>query len=138
VTASTTVADANKENQRRFAIYNRAKVALARNDLATAKRESQQLTAAVATAGNPFQQRLAHEIAGRIALAEKRWDEAIAELRRANQLDPYNRYRLAQAYAARAVPGDRERAEELARGARNDNTLANLNLALLRQEKSAG
>jgi len=138
VTASPTVADANKENQRRFATYNRAKVALARGDLAAAKKESQSLREAVATGGNPFQKRLAHEIAGRIALAEKRWDEAIAELRQANQLDPYNRYRLAQAYSGRAVPGDRDRAKELARGARNDNTLANLNLALLRQEKNAG
>lgn len=137
VSASSAVADANKENQRRFAIYNRAKVALARHDLAAAKQESQALSEAVAAAGNPFQQRLAHEIAGRIALAEKRWDDAIAELRQANQLDPYNRYRLAQAYAGRAVPGDRDRAKELTQGARNDNTLANLNLALLRQEKNA-
>ena len=41
------------------------------------------------------------EIAGRLALAEKRWDAAIAELDQANLLNPYNRYRLSQAYAGK-------------------------------------
>lgn len=135
-TSSPGVAAANQENQRRFAIYNRARVALARNDLAAAKRESQALTAAVADIGNPGQKRLAHEIAGRVALAERRWDAAISELGQANLLDPYNRFRLAQAHAGKGTAADRAKAEELSRDARNDNTLVNLNLALVRLEKS--
>lgn len=136
VLAATTVADANKENQRRLAMFNRAKVALARNDLAAAKRESRALSAAVANVGNPFQVRLAHEIAGRIALAEQRWDDALAELVQANPLDPYVRFRLAQAHAGKGTPADRAKAKELATDARNDNTLVNLNLALVRLDKT--
>ncbi|MGE0639309.1 MAG: tetratricopeptide repeat protein [Thermoanaerobaculia bacterium] len=131
---SSAVAEANKANARRFAHFNLAKAALARGDLARAKKESAALTEAVATSGNPFQKRLAHEIAGRIALAEKRWEAAIAELGKANQLDPYVRWRLAQAWAGK---GDPARAKELAEDARNDNSLTNLNFALLRQEKGA-
>ncbi|KAB2969324.1 MAG: tetratricopeptide repeat protein, partial [Thermoanaerobaculia bacterium] len=126
------VSDAVKANQARFAMFNRAKVALARRDLDAAKKEQQALATAAEQAGNPFQVRFAHEIAGRIALAEKRWDDALAELGQANQLDPYVRYRMAQAHAGK---GDRAKARELADGARNDNTLVNLNLALVRQEK---
>lgn len=131
VEASPNVAPANKENQRRFAIYTRAKVALAQGDLAAAKQESAALSAAVAASGNPFQVRLGHEIAGRIALAEKKWAAAITELEAANQLNPLNRYHLSQAYAGQ---GDAAKAKALAESARHDNTLVNLNLALVRWE----
>lgn len=123
------VASANKENQRRFDLYNRAKLALAKGDLESARRESAALTKAVSESGNPFQVRLGHEIAGRVALAEKSWATAIAELEAANQLNPLNRYRLSQAYAGQ---GDEARAKTLAESARSDNTLTNLNLALTR------
>ena len=135
VEAAPDVAAANKENQRRFAIYNRAKVALAKGDLAAARQESSALATAVADSGNPFQQRMAHEIAGRVALAEKNWGQAIVELRAANQLNPLNRYYLSQAFAGK---GDAGRAKELAESARNDNTLTNLNLALVRHKMKAG
>ena len=132
VEAAPAVAEANKANQRRFAIYNRAQIALVQGDVAVAKQQSTELSTAVAKSGNPFQVRLSHEIAGRLALAEKRWDAAIAELAQANQLNPFNRYRLSQAYAGK---GDSAKAMELPEDARNDNTLLNLNLALVRQEK---
>ena len=131
--SSPAVSDAVKANQERFAMFRRAQVDLAKGDLAAAKKEQQALTVAAEKAGNPFQIRFVHEIGGRIALAEKRWDDAIRELGMANQLDPYVRYRLAQAYAGK---GDQAKAKELAEDARNDNTLVNLNLALVRQEKA--
>lgn len=129
------VAAANKANQRRLALFNRVKVALAKGDVADAKAASAAFATQVAASGSPFQQRLAHEIAGRIALAEKRWDAAIAELGQANLLDPYNRYRLSLAYAGQ---GDAAKAKQLADSARDDNTLTNLNLALVRLEMKAG
>ncbi|MEO8276212.1 MAG: tetratricopeptide repeat protein [Thermoanaerobaculia bacterium] len=132
---SPTVAPANKENQRRFAIYNRAKIALAKNDLAEANKASTELGAAVASSGNPFQIRLGHEVAGRAALAGKQWDAAIAELNQANLLDPYNVYRLSLAYAGK---GDAAKAQQLANAAMNDNTLVNLNLGLVRLKLKAG
>ncbi len=131
------VSAAVKANQERFAMFNRAKVALAQGDLAAAKKEQQALATGAEKAGNPFQVRFAHEIAGRIALAEKRFDDAIAELGQANPLDPYVRYRLAQAHAGKGTPADLAKAKQLAADARNDNTLVNLNLALVRQEKGA-
>lgn len=135
VESAPTVAAANKENQRRLAIYNSAKVALAKSDLVAAKAQSKLLAEKVAASGSPFQRRLAHEIAGRIALAEKQWDKAIAELEHANRLDPYNVYRLSQAHAGR---GDAAKARQLAADARNDNTLTNLNLAWVRLKAKAG
>ncbi len=131
VEAAPNVAEANKANQRRIAVFNRAKVALAKGDLAAAKQEAAALSKTVAASGNPFQIRLAHEIAGRLALAEKRWDAAATELGQANLLDPYNRYRLSQALAGK---GATAKAKELADSARNDNSLTNLNFALLRHE----
>lgn len=134
VLQSASVADANKENQRRQAIFNRAVVALAKGDVATAKREAATYAEKASIADNPFRRRQAHEIAGRVALAEKRWEEAIVELGQANQLNPYVRFRLAQAWAGK---GNAAKAKELAAEARNDNTLTNLNLALVRQEKGS-
>ena len=134
VEADPKVNAANKENQVRLAHFNRVKVALAKGDVADAKAAAASFAAKVAASGSPFQQRLGHEINGRIALAEKRWDAAIAELGQANLLDPYNRYQLSQAYAGK---GDAEKAKQLADGARNDNTLTNLNLALVRQKMKA-
>lgn len=98
-------------------------MALAQGDLAAAKQESAALSAAVAASGNPFQVRLGHEIAGRIALAEKKWAAAIAEFGAANQLNPLNRYHLSQAYAGQ---GDAAKAKALAESARHDNTLVDL------------
>lgn len=135
VEADPKVAAANKANQRQLALFNQVKVALAKSDIAGAKAASATFSAQVAASGSPFQQRLAHEIAGRIALAEKRWDAAIAELGQANLLDPWNRYRLSLAHAGK---GDAATARQLADAARNDNTLTNLNLALVRQKMKAG
>ena len=69
-----------------------------------------------------------------MALAGKQWDSAISELQAANQLNPFNRYRLSEAYAGK---GDAAKAKELADGAFNDNTLTNLQFALLRQKMKA-
>ena len=57
----------------------------------------------------PAQLKLAHELAGRIALAQKDYDTAITELEQANQQDPRNLYRLGQAYQAK---GDKDQAQK--------------------------
>jgi tetratricopeptide (TPR) repeat protein len=129
VEASTSVAEANKENQRRLQPYRAARVAAARHDLAAAKSESERFSAKVAATGNDFQKKLAHELAGQIALAVKSYDAAIAELEQANQQDPYNLYRLSLAYAGK---GNTVKAKELAARAEADNSLVNLNHALVR------
>jgi len=73
--------------------------------------------------------KLAHELAGRIALAQKEYDTAIAELEQANQQDPRNLYRLGQAYQAK---GDKDKAQKLYADAAGFNSLPALNFAFIR------
>jgi tetratricopeptide (TPR) repeat protein len=137
VEASASVAAANKENQRRFQPYRAGRVALARNDLSAAKAQSAAFSEKVATSGNAFQKKLAHELAGQVALAGKNYDLAIAELSQASAIDPYNVYRLSLAYAGK---GEAAKAKELATRAEHDNTLVSLNHAFVRRllRNSAG
>jgi tetratricopeptide (TPR) repeat protein len=130
VQAAPNVAAANKENQRRFQVFLQARVALAKGDVAGAKKLSDGFGEQVAASGNPFQKRLAHEIAGQIALAEKRWAQAAVELRQANLIDPYNVYRLSLAEAGR---GEVAEAKRLAESALHDNGLTSLNHAFVRR-----
>ena len=130
VEASSSVAAANKENQRRLQPYRAGRVALARNDLEAAKAQSAAFSEKVATSGNAFQKKLAHELAGQVALAGKNYDLAIAELSQASAIDPYNVYRLSLAYAGK---GDMAKAKELATRAEHDNTLVSLNHAFVRR-----
>jgi tetratricopeptide (TPR) repeat protein len=137
VEASKSVAAVNKENQRRLQPYRAGRVALARNDLPTAKAQSAAFSEKVASSGSAFQKKLAHELAGQVALAAKDYDRAIAELSQANPVDPYNVYRLSLAYAGK---GDAAKAKELAARAENDNSLASLDHAFVRRHlrKSVG
>ena len=73
--------------------------------------------------------KLAHELAGRIALAQKNYDTAISELEQANQQDPRNLYRLAQAYQAK---GDKNKAQKLYADAARFNSLPALPYAFIR------
>ena len=73
--------------------------------------------------------RLAHELAGAIALQEKQYDQAVAELAQANQQDPYTLYRLGLAYQGQ---GNRAKAGEFFQRAANQNTLPTLNYAFVR------
>src|SRR3712207_4771649 len=77
-----------KENARRFHHYNLVTVALGKKDYATAKAEAEEFRKAAEVSKNPNQLRQAHELAGMIALAEKDYDKAIAELQQANQQNP--------------------------------------------------
>jgi tetratricopeptide (TPR) repeat protein len=68
-------------------------------------------------------------LAGRIALAQKEYDTAIAELEQANQQDPRNLYRLGQAYQAR---GDKDKAQKFYAATAGFNSLPALNFAFIR------
>ena len=75
---------------------------------------------------------------GRIALAERDYEKAIAELEQANQQDPRNLYRLSQAYQGK---GDSAKAKELCTKAAEFNSLPQLNYAFIRmkaQKMAAG
>ena len=118
-----------KDNGKLVHHYNLARVALAKKDFAGAKKEADEFRNGAASAKNPFTVKNSHELDGTIALAEKDWDKAIAELQQANQQNPQNPYRLCQAYQGK---GDAAKAAEECRKAADFNGLPNVNYAFVR------
>jgi tetratricopeptide (TPR) repeat protein len=125
----SSLSDQVKENARRVNHFNLARVAIAKKDMATAKSEAEEYQKSAESANNPNQVKLAHELAGQIALAEKDWDKALSELAQANQQNPQNLYRQCQASEAK---GDHAKAKEMCTQAANFNSLPALNYALVR------
>jgi tetratricopeptide (TPR) repeat protein len=82
---------------RRNHLFEQARVALAKNDVATAKAKAADYATQVAVKKAPVEVRQQHEVAGLIALAEKRDADAVKELQQANQQDPRVLYWLAVA-----------------------------------------
>jgi tetratricopeptide (TPR) repeat protein len=120
-----------KNNARRNYLFNSARVALKQGDFETAKTNLEAYRQRVEAINNPFQIRLAHELAGMIALEEKNYDKAIEEFQQANQQNPYNFYRIALAFAAK---GEEDKAREHCTKAANFNSLNNLNYAFIKNK----
>jgi tetratricopeptide (TPR) repeat protein len=118
-----------KDNTRLVHHFNLALVAVRKKDFGSAKKEADAYRTGVVASKNPLQKRFAHELDGTIALAEKDYDKALAELPEANLQNPYNLYRLAQAYQGK---GDQEKAKEFYTKAANFNGLPNQNYAYIR------
>ena len=102
--------------------------ALAKGDLATAKAKSAAYTQQVAAKKIPFEVRQQHELAGRIAIAEKDYAAAVSELEQASSRDPRVLYLLAVALQGK---GDAARAREVCTQAANFNELG-VNYAYVR------
>ena len=117
-----------KEAARRQDMFDVANVALAKGDLAGAKASSDAYAAAVAKRKIPFEVRQSHELAGMVALQQKDYAKAVAELTQGNQLDPRVLYHLARAYQGK---GDAKAARDTARQAADHNGL-NFNYAYVR------
>jgi tetratricopeptide (TPR) repeat protein len=127
-----------KDNAKLLHLYNLAGLDLSKKDYAAAKREAEEFAQGAALSKNPALLKQAHELDGRIALAEKDYDKAIAELQQANQQDPRNLYRLSQAYQGK---GDSTKAKELCTQAAEFNSLPQLPYAFIRmkaQKMAAG
>jgi len=120
-----------KDNAARFHHYNLARVAIAKKDLATAKTETETFRKAAEAAKNANQLKLAHELLGRIALEEKNYDSAVAELGQANQQNPDVLYLLGHAYHGK---GDTAKAKESFTKAAKFNSLPQLNYAFVRSK----
>lgn len=123
------LSQAIKDNTKLAHHYSVASVAIKKNDLKTAKTEAEEFRKGAEAIKNTFQIRQAHELAGSIALAEKKYDDAVAELQQANLLNPYNLYRLSLAYQGKK---EREKAREYCMKAAQNNTLPSLNYAFIR------
>jgi tetratricopeptide (TPR) repeat protein len=125
----SSLSDDVKQDTRLAAHYNDGRVALAKGDLAKAKTESAAYASGAAARNNAFRVRQAHQLAGTIALHEKDYDTAIAELAQANHQDPQVLYTLALAHQGK---GDAAKAKELAAEAANANVLPLASYAFVR------
>jgi tetratricopeptide (TPR) repeat protein len=111
--------------------YNKARVALAKGDVATAKKEAEEYMSGATARNNAFRTRQAHEVAGAIALKEKSYDAATEHLAQANQQDPQVVYYTALAYQGK---GDSAKARELAAKAANANVLPLITYSFVRRK----
>jgi len=130
----STLSEEIKNNNRRVSHFNRARVALAGKDLARAKTEAEEFRKGAEASKNPAQVRLAHELDGMIALAEKDYDKAVTELVRGNPQNPQNLFRLCEAYEAR---GDAANAKNFCTQAAEFHSLPQLNYAFVRTKAKA-
>jgi len=130
-TTDSNLSKENKDNAALFHHYNLARVAIAKKDLATAKTETDTFRKGADAGKNANQVKLAHELAGRIALEEKNYDAAIGELGQANQQNPDVLYLLGVAYQGK---GDGAKAKESFTKAAKFNSLPQLNYALVRSK----
>jgi tetratricopeptide (TPR) repeat protein len=117
--------------------FNLAMLAAGKQDYTAAKAEAEEFRKGAEETKNAVQARLVHELAGVIALGEKDYDKAIAELEQANQQNPQNLFRLSQAYQGK---GDSAKAQEYCVRAAEFNPLPQLNYAFIRMkaQKMAG
>jgi tetratricopeptide (TPR) repeat protein len=109
--------------------YNLGRVAIRSKDLAAARQHADAFMQGASAKKNSAEIRQAHELAGTIALKEKRFDQALAHLTQANQQNPYVLLKTAKAYQGK---GDETKAGEMFRQAANHNTLPTLNHAFVR------
>src|SRR6476659_1070789 len=129
MTSESSLSQEIKDNAVLFNHYNLTRVALAKKDMATAKTEAEAFRKGAETSKNPFQTKQAHELAGMIALESKDFDTALAELQQSNLQNPYDLYRMCQAYQGK---GDAGKAKESCNKAATFNSLPLLNLAFVR------
>ena len=127
-----------KDNAKLLHHFNMAAIATGKKDYAAARTHAEEFRQGAEASKNPAQIKQAHELFGRISLAQKNYDQAIAELQQANQQDPQNIFRLYQAYEGK---GDRAKAQEYCTKAAGFNSLPQLNYAFVRvkaQKVAAG
>ncbi|HEV2835463.1 MAG TPA: tetratricopeptide repeat protein [Pyrinomonadaceae bacterium] len=130
-TTDSNLSKENKDNAALFHHYNLARVAIAKKDLATAKTETEIFRKGAEAGKNANQVKLAHELAGRIALEEKNYDTAIAEFGQANQQNPDVLYLIGLSYQGK---GDAAKAKDSFTKAAKFNSLPQLNYALVRSK----
>jgi tetratricopeptide (TPR) repeat protein len=130
-TADSSLSQAIKDNTALVHHYNLARVAIAKKDLATAKTETETFRKGSEAGKNANQLKQAHELAGRIALEEKNYDSAIAELGQANQQNPAVLFLLGQSYQGK---GDAAKAKASYTKAAKFNSLPLLNYAFIRSK----
>ena len=120
-----------KDNAKLLYQFNLAAVAIGKKDYAAAKTHAEEFRKGAEASSNPMLGKQSHELAGMIALAQKQYDDAIAELQQANQQNPRTLFRLCQAYQGK---GDSAKAHEYCAKAAGFNSLPQLNYAFVRMK----
>jgi tetratricopeptide (TPR) repeat protein len=118
-----------KANTRLFDHFNSARVALGKKDFAAAKSEAEEFRKGAEAAKNSNQEKLSHSLIGSIALEEKDYDKALAELAQSNQQNPQDLYRQCIAYQGK---GDMAKAKDSCAKVAGFNSLPQVNLAFVR------
>jgi tetratricopeptide (TPR) repeat protein len=103
-----------KAGARRNALYDQARVALARKDLGAAREKAAAYGREASARRIPFELRRRHELLGLVALQAGDAAAAVGELRQANQQDPRVLYQLGLALRAKGEPAEARRALERA------------------------
>ena len=136
LTEGSNLAQVIKDNARLQEHFNRAVIAIGKKDYASAKTHAETYRQGAEASKGAGRIKLAHELAGRIALAQKDYGTAIDELQQANEQDPWNLYRLSLAYQGK---GDSTQAHDFAKKAAEFYPLPQLNYAFMRgkAEKAA-
>ncbi|HEY5838697.1 MAG TPA: tetratricopeptide repeat protein, partial [Pyrinomonadaceae bacterium] len=129
MTEASSLSQDIKDNARLFHHYNLARVALGKKDLAAAKREGDAFRTGAEAKKNAAQMRQVHQLMGLIALEMKDYEKAVSEFQQANQQNPYDLYRLCQAYQGK---GDGAQAKTFCGKAANFNSLPAINYAFVR------
>lgn len=125
------IPDRVKKNVELTSHGGKALVASAKKDFKTAKAEAEIMRAGFEATGNPNQIREAHEVLGIIALNEKNYDDAVAQLTQANAQSPYVTLQLAKAYAGKK---DRDNSKTYYRKAAETYILPDTEYAMIRQQ----
>ena len=128
-TSNANLSQELKDNTALFHHYNLARVAIGEKNLDSAKKDAAEFLKGSEAAKNSGQIKQAHELAGRIALLEKNYDQAIAELNQSNQQNPQDLYLLGEAYQGK---GDAAKAKDSFTKAAKFNSLPALNYAFVR------
>jgi tetratricopeptide (TPR) repeat protein len=137
ITEDSNLSQQIKNNATLLHHFTAAAVAIGKKDMAAAKMHADEFRKGAEATKNDAQIKQAHELTGRIALAEKDYAKATTELEQANLQNPQNLYRLSQAYRAQ---GNADKAEEYLKKTANFNSLPALPYAFVRvkAQKEAG
>lgn len=127
---SSSLSDQIKENNRYNIMYNLARSDAAEGKFAQAKDKAEQFSQRADKVENPALIRQARQLDGIIALGEKKYDQALKFLEQSNQLNPYNIFRMAQAWHGK---GDLEQARLFYQRASGFNVIINNNYSYIRQ-----
>jgi len=121
----------NKDQAKLQFLFSEAVVAAKTGDIEKAQEKAELFLKGAKVNNSPFTIRQAHMALGIVALAAEQFETAVAELKQANQQNPYNLYRLAKAYKG---AGDEKLAKSYCEQSANFRALSSMNQAFIQSK----